>query len=164
MTTTFRRLYFGYGSNLWMDQMARRCPESKLVGLGILKGWKWFINTRRYANIIRSSEDLVYGLVYEISPTDEANLDREEGVPQSYTKEMVAVKLQPAIGEEKSLVQGLVYIDEKRVEEGEPWEEYIHRMNMGIKDAAARGLPRWYIDKYLRRYIPAEEGEEAVEG
>ena len=147
-----------------MDQMARRCPESKLVGLGILKGWKWFINTRRYANIIRSSEDLVYGLVYEISPTDEANLDREEGVPQSYTKEMVAVKLQPAIGEEKSLVQGLVYIDKKRVEEGEPWEEYIHRMNMGIKDAAARGLPRWYIDKYLRRYIPAEEGEEAVEG
>jgi hypothetical protein len=32
-------LYFGYGSNLWIDQMNRRCPESKLVGVGLLKDW-----------------------------------------------------------------------------------------------------------------------------
>ena len=137
--------------------MTRRCPESKLVGLGILRGWKWIINTRRYANIIQSSEDLVYGLVYEISPSDEASLDRAEGVPRAYTKETMEVELQPAVSGEKSLVQCLVYIDRKRVEEGEPWEEYIHRMNMGINDAAARGLPKWYIDKYMRRFIPTEE-------
>ena len=144
--------------------MARRCPESKFVGLGILRGWKWLINTRGYANVIRSPEDLVYGLVYELSPSDEASLDQIESVPEAYTKEMMEVELQPTVSGEKSLVQGLVYINKKTVEEGEPWEEYIHRMNMGINDAAARGLPRWYIDKYIRRHIPAKGRKEAVEG
>ena len=144
--------------------MTRRCPESKFIGLGILRGWKWFINNRGYANVVRSPEDLVYGLVYEISPSDEASLDRSEGVPWAYIKETMEIELQLAVSGKKSLVQSLVYVDEKRVEEGKPWEEYIHRMNMGIDDAAARGLPRWYIDKYIRRYIPAEGEKEAVEG
>jgi hypothetical protein len=34
-----RTLYFGYGSNLWRDQMNRRCPENRLIGVGELKGW-----------------------------------------------------------------------------------------------------------------------------
>ena len=50
------------------------------------------------------------------------------------------------------------------MEEGEPWEEYVHRINMGINDAAARGFPRWYIDKYIRDYIPTGGEKEAVEG
>jgi hypothetical protein len=32
-------LYFGYGSNMWKDQMARRCPESALIGVGLVHGW-----------------------------------------------------------------------------------------------------------------------------
>lgn len=139
--------------------MARRCPENKLIGLAILRGWKWLINSRRYANVVESPEDLVYGLVYELSPSDEASLDRWENVPLAYTKEMMEIELQPAVSGEESLVQGLVYVDRKRVDEGEPWEEYVYRINMGIRDAAARGLPKWYIDKYIRKYIPAE-GEE----
>ena len=137
--------------------MARRCPKSKFVGLGILRGWKWFISNHRYANIVRSPKDLVYGLVYELSPSDEASLDQYEGVPLDYTKETAEIKLRLADNGGNSDVQCLVYIDEKRVEEGEPWEEYVHRMSMGINDAAARGLPRWYINKYMRRFIPAEE-------
>ena len=142
--------------------MARRCPESKFIGLGILRGWKWFINNRGYANVVRSPEDLVYGLVYQISPSDEASLDKAEDVPWAYTKETMKIELHLAVSEERCIVQGLVYIDEKRVEEGKPWEEYIRRMNMGINDAAARGLPRWYIKKYIRRYIPAEVEKETV--
>ena len=136
--------------------MTRRCPDSKVVGLAILRDWKWIINGRGYANVVESPKDLVYGLVYEISPSDEALLDKFEGVPRAYTKEVMRIELQAAGGRRKSVVQGLVYVNRKRVEEGEPWEEYIHRMNMGIKDAAERGLPEWYIDKYMRRFIPAE--------
>ena len=144
--------------------MARRCPENKFVGLGILRGWRWIIDVRRYANVIRSSEDVVYGLAYEISPSDEARLDEAEGVPWDYNKEMMKIELQVAVSGKKSLVQALVYADEKRVEEGAPWEEYIHRINMGINDAVARGMPEWYIDKYIRKYVPAEEKGEADEG
>ncbi|KAF9649330.1 hypothetical protein BDM02DRAFT_3094995 [Thelephora ganbajun] len=154
-------LYFGYGSNLWLDQMIRRCPESKFIGLGVLQGWKWFINNRGYANVVRSPGDLVYGMVYEISPSDEANLDRSEGVPWAYTKETMEIELQSAGNGGGSIVQGLVYIDQWRVDEGEPWGEYVYRINMGINDAATKGLPGWYIDKYMRRYIPAEGVKEA---
>jgi len=31
--------YFGYGSNIWIDQMNRRCPDNKYIGLGLLRGW-----------------------------------------------------------------------------------------------------------------------------
>jgi len=143
--------------------MARRCPESKFVGLGVLRGWKWFINNRRYANIVLSPEDLVYGLVYKISPGDEASLDRSEGVPRAYTKESMEIELRLADNGKEVVAQCLVYIDKRRVEQGEPWEEYVHRMNMGINDAAAKGLPEWYIEKYMRGSIPAEGGKEAVE-
>ena len=137
--------------------MARRCPESKLVGLGILQGWKWFIDTRGYANTVRFSEGLVYGLVYEINPTDEASLYRAEGVPRSYTKETMEVELQLTVSKEKSLVQGLVYIDEKRVEEEELWEEYIRGAYIGAGGAAVRGLPGGISTSTCLDISPPEE-------
>ena len=143
--------------------MNRRCPHNKLVGLGVLREWKWIINNRGYANVVRSPEDRVYGLVYEISPSDEASLDWWEEVPSGYTKHTVEVELQSGNNGDGLVVQGLAYVDEKRTEEGKPRDEYIHRMNRGINDGTTRGLPRWYIDKYLRRFIPVEGEKEAVE-
>ncbi|KAH8668779.1 hypothetical protein BX600DRAFT_510843 [Xylariales sp. PMI_506] len=46
-------LYFAYGSNLSPTQMAQRCPESRVLGLAHLPGWKWLINDRGYANIVQ---------------------------------------------------------------------------------------------------------------
>ena len=36
---THKTIYFAYGSNLWIDQMNRRCPEHKYIGIGILHDW-----------------------------------------------------------------------------------------------------------------------------
>ena len=135
--------------------MNRRCPGNKLVGMAVLRGWKWIINERGYGNVVISHEDLVYGLVYELTPEDEKNLDRWEGVPWAYTKHLKDLELQLEDGKETT-IKGLVYIDLTRVTEGKVKEEYIPRMNMGIRDAAERGMPQWYIDKYLRKYIPAK--------
>ena len=30
---------FGYGSNIWIDQMNRRCPDNKYIGVAILREW-----------------------------------------------------------------------------------------------------------------------------
>jgi hypothetical protein len=32
-------LYFAYSSNIWIDQMNRRCPENKYVGTAKLHDW-----------------------------------------------------------------------------------------------------------------------------
>lgn len=91
------KLYFAYGSNLHLTQMATRCPASAFVGKGVLHGWKWHINERGYANVVKSSSsstDRVEGLLYTITPSDEARLDLSEGVAFGcYEKEMLSVSV-----------------------------------------------------------------------
>lgn len=98
------RIYFAYGSNLHLGQMAQRCPKSRYLGRAILHGYRWQINDRGYANVVRvpyaswssSSSSLsssVQGLCYLINREDEAKLDRNEGVPTAYGKSMLDVEL-----------------------------------------------------------------------
>lgn len=155
-------LYFGYGSNLSLTQMAQRCPSSPYLGVAILRDWRWMINARGYANVIPSPGDVVYGLTYALSKEDEARLDVNEGVPYAYVKRTMDVEFWAegqTVGEEGVVRIGLVYVDEKRVVEGRPREEYVGRMNRGIRDAVERGVPVGYVGRYLRRFIPDERGE-----
>jgi len=140
--------YFAYGSNLWLDQMARRCPGSEFVGVAELRDWKWLICTRGYANIIPSPGDVVHGIVYALKPVNEESLDGYENVPHSYVKQTHEVEM------DGNAVKALVYVDVVRQQEGNIKEEYITRMNYGISDALEKGLPEWYINKYLRPVIP----------
>jgi gamma-glutamylcyclotransferase (GGCT)/AIG2-like uncharacterized protein YtfP len=139
-------LYFAYGSNLWRRQMAERCPEHRTIGEGHLKGWRWIITTRGYASVVASGGDSVLGTVYELTEADERNMDRFEGVARgSYRKEILAVEVHGA------RLSCLVYIDPV-TEEGLPREEYIVRINKGIRDA---GFPHEYVERCLRPFVPA---------
>lgn len=166
-------MYFGYGSNLWKEQMSLRCPSSIFRGVGRLPGYRWMINDRGYANVVQSSdpEAEVYGLIYTLNCDDERSLDRNEGVPISYTKEMLSMDFWPSkdgsrpldVTEEIEQMDMLVYIDRQRTENDRPKEEYIHRMNMGIKDGVLEGIPQGYIDRQLRQFIPTEGRKEVEE-
>lgn len=54
-------LYCAYGSNMSLDQMAYRCPKSKVVGNGKLYGWKLVFNV--HADIIKADNDSVVPVV-----------------------------------------------------------------------------------------------------
>ncbi len=165
---TSSTFYFGYGSNLWLDQMHLRCPSSAFMGVGRMMDFRWMISLRGYANVVScdSSYHGVYGLIYKLTPADEAALDKNEGVPHVYTKENMTVgyweSSQYAEGRWKKVdvtTNGqaksvLVYIDRLRVEDGKPKEEYVHRMNMGIADAISMGIPVNYIEDDMRPFIP----------
>ncbi len=156
-------VYFGYGSNLWKNQMKIRCPTSEYLGIARLKNFKWIINARGYANVVESLQagsDEVWGLVYSLQPSDEARLDVNEGVPEAYTKEYMKVDFwpvgsdsKPNVKNEPSKMTMLVYIDRLRTEPDKPRAEYIYRMNMGIEDALREGVPRQYVDEVLRKFI-----------
>jgi gamma-glutamylcyclotransferase len=167
-------LYFGYGSNLWLHQMAVRCPSSPYLGVARLSSYRWIINSRGYANVVetKSSSDIVYGLVYTLTPADEARLDVNEGVPVAYTKETLPCAFWKADSENRGKVdvdappteeakEMLVYIDRKRMEPAEPKGEYVVRMNKGIVDAVKMGVPKDYVDEVMRRFIPESGGEGA---
>lgn len=135
------RWYFGYGSNLWKDQMNKRCPKSAYIGIARLNGYRWIINERGYANVVETSDtstrstNVVWGLVFTLQPNDEDKLDINEGVPEAYTKEDLFVDFwpstsegKPKVSEEPQRVKLLVYIDRKRLEPDVPKKEYIYRM------------------------------------
>jgi gamma-glutamylcyclotransferase (GGCT)/AIG2-like uncharacterized protein YtfP len=123
---------------------------------------KWFICERGYANIMESKGDTVYGLVYEISQSDEKCLDGFEGVPKSYVKKNLNITF---LGDKDSPTSQdadmLVYVDVERAYYGPPKIEYIHRMNKAIADALNEGVPKEYIEKDLRAFIPNQWATES---
>jgi gamma-glutamylcyclotransferase (GGCT)/AIG2-like uncharacterized protein YtfP len=138
-------LYFAYGSNLWREQMKLRCPNHRVIGTGVLKGYRWIISSRGYANIVKSKPDEVYGTVYEISGSDEHRLDCCEGVDNGkYRKEVIMIEING------QRYECLVYIDPVK-EEGKAKKEYIEKINKGISDS---NLPANYVNRYIRKFIP----------
>ena len=167
------KLYFGYGSNLRIQQMHERCPNSIYLGIARLKGYKWLINSRGYANVVEvptgsneRAKAKVWGVVFWLNAADEVRLDVNEGVPRAYTKEMLRVdfwkhrieegKMRINVEDEKPVrKEMLVYIDRKRITDAKPKDEYVVRMNLGIEDALGLGVPAKYVGEVMRRYIPA---------
>lgn len=82
-------LYLAYGSNLNVEQMSRRCPGAQIVGKGLLKDWALVF--RVHATIEPRKGATVPFAVWEITPEDEASLDRYEGFPRYYVKKLIPV-------------------------------------------------------------------------
>ncbi|KAF7778518.1 hypothetical protein Agabi119p4_2863 [Agaricus bisporus var. burnettii] len=143
----------GYGSNLMRRQMNTHAPDNQFIGLAFIEGWKWIISRRGYANVIPSPGDVVYGLVYTVSSSDEANLDAFEGVPNMYSKFYLNITMGT---QEKpgTRHRSLLYIDVNSKVPAPAPQEYIDRINEGIEDCRKAGMPESYIEEYLRVFIP----------
>jgi gamma-glutamylcyclotransferase (GGCT)/AIG2-like uncharacterized protein YtfP len=137
--------YFAYGSNLWEKQMKQRCPESRKLCRATLHGYRWIITTRGYASVVECKGESVEGVIYQLSESDEAELDRFEGVSNGFYQ-----KAELPIGSGSWEIIALVYID-PITEEGHPHQEYIARINSGLADAE---LPESYVNASIRRFIP----------
>ncbi|KAK6335007.1 hypothetical protein TWF718_010449 [Orbilia javanica] len=188
-TAAGETLYFAYGSNLSFEQMARRCPQSRYIGRARLHGYKFQINERGYANVVKvrhqQPESFVEGLCYRLHPEDEARLDRAEGVPTAYSKKTKRIKFFPAqaslLGRTVAdLVQNpaqtsptaqedrdnrgettiaLVYLSTKYVKPSLPWHEYILRIEEGIHQALQLGISPDYIKNDVRPCLKTGRGD-----
>lgn len=83
------RYYVAYGSNMSREQMERRCPDAQMVGRSYLQGWK--LTMPFYANIEPDKDARTPVLIWEISESDEARLDKWEGYPNCYDKHYLTV-------------------------------------------------------------------------
>lgn len=108
-----RKNYVAYGSNMDAEQMKLRCPDSKLIGKGIIKKFRLMFKGSQsgvYATIEPAENDVVPVLLWRISAKDEKRLDRYEGFPKFYYKSEVDIVM-----ENGQTTGGMVYImDEKR--------------------------------------------------
>lgn len=90
------KLYFAYGSNINLEQMAYRCPDAEAVGPVILENYELLFRGNAKGNgvatIAPKKGSRVHGLLWRITPACEQSLDLYEGYPRLYEKEQVTVR------------------------------------------------------------------------
>ena len=126
------KLYLAYCSNLNLEQMANRCPTAKVVGNSKINGYRLLFrgaHAGAVATIEPFKGESVPVLAWEITPADEAALDRYEGWPFLYRKETIKVRLNG------KTVQAMVYIMNEGRPLGQPSCYYYSTILDGYKSA-----------------------------
>lgn len=113
--------YAAYGSNLWHDQMLRRCPQAVVAGTAMLRGWRLVL--RRFALIERHPDAACPVGLWRVTRADLEALDRYEG-PFTYARSRI------------TLPDGGVAWTYKEIRHrpGPPAAEYVARLRSGYAD------------------------------
>lgn len=133
-------LYFAYGSNINLDQMARRCPAAEVIGPVVLEDYELLFRgnsmNNGVATIAPRKGSQVHGLLWEITPVCEQSLDRYESYPTLYEKEQVTVRTKD--GQEVSVMAYVMTDGELWRSPTMPSETYYHGIEEGFRQ---NGLP-----------------------
>ena len=144
MTTT--KLYAAYGSNLNLRQMAVRCPDAVPVSTAVLEGWQ--LTFRGVATLERCEGSRTPVGIWGLTDQCEVVLDRYEGYPRLYRKEMIEVlvkgKMQPVM---------LYLMNEGMPSMPSKW--YLDAIAQGYEDV---GLDTKYLDGALQHTKKMIEG------
>ena len=151
------RLYIAYGSNLNLPQMAHRCPTAKVVGASEVKGYELLFRGGRHgavATIEPKEDSSVPVLLWKIRPQDEVALDRYEGYPSFYRKEMMEVELHG------KPVGAMVYVMNDGREFGAPSDYYLGVIAEGYESA---GFDTEFLDAAVEKSIGLAQEQQAQE-
>ena len=89
------RLFAAYGAGVNRAEMAKCCPTAKLIGTTELKNYRLAFRGSRAGALVtieKAKGSIVPALLWEISPQDEAALERWFGVPELYRKATIKVR------------------------------------------------------------------------
>ena len=134
------RLYFAYGSNINLDQMAYRCPAAQVVGPVILENYELLFRRGGFATIAPNEGEKVQGLLWSITRSCEQSLDRYEGCPRFYDKQTVTVR-----DSEGRSLSAMVYIMDARFRE--PMLPTVSYYNGILEGYQQNGLPTAALKK-----------------
>ena len=98
--------YISYGSNMNIEQMKERCPNTTVYGNGKLYGWKLVFNYHADIILTRKKSDVVPVVVWNLNDKfDMLSLDFYEGYPHYYTKKKINV-----IMDNGEKIKAMVYV------------------------------------------------------
>ena len=132
-------LYFAYGSNINLQQMAVRCPDAQVVEPAVLEGYELLFrgngSSFGVATIAPKEGSQVQGLLWKITPYCEMSLDIYEGYPRLYEKQEVTLRTNSG-----KQVQAMVYVmtHEKERLPTMPTRSYYTGIQEGFRQ---NGLP-----------------------
>lgn len=132
------KVYLAYGSNLHKGQMLNRCPNSKVLGTGILHNYRLVFRGARgfgVASIVPCKGMNVPVLLWSLPEVDEAVLDRYEGFPWMYDKRTLQVETVDGV------LAAMAYIINPQYTKAEPSRGYLDVIREGYAGAAFAGDP-----------------------
>ena len=126
-----RYYYLAYGSNLHMEQMMERCPDAIKIGIAVIPDYELLFRSNSKAGVATiepcKGSSVPVG-VWGVSVRDEISLDRYEGWPWLYEKEIFQVELH---GKE---INALVYIMTPGHRIAPPSDYYLNVIKEGYRD------------------------------
>lgn len=140
-------LYIAYGSNMNLPQMAHRCPTAQVVGTSELKDYELlFRGSKRsaVATVEQKEGSTVPVLIWQIHESDELSLDRYEGYPNFYGKQMMDIEL------DGQTVSAMVYVMTPGHDFGIPSDFYINTIWEGYESA---GLDTQILENAVEKAI-----------
>jgi len=138
-------LYFAYGLNMDSAGMARRCPNSRALGLARLPRHRFIVTRDGYASVIRDPRDEVHGVLWDCSLSDIRALDKFEELASG-----LYVKISQPVIVPGGAKRALVYIG-RSGDPGKPKPGYMEAVTDSAKHWA---LPETYIaglDRFLSK-------------
>lgn len=139
-------LYVAYGSNMNLEQMKFRCPKSKVLGVGILKGWKLVFNIHADILETKNQKDEVPVLVWDVPSEDFKTLDIYEGFPKYYIRKKVDVQYNG------KTIKAIVYVmnnDRKGI--ALPFKQYYDTIKVGYIENKIPIDTLYYALKYTKK-------------
>ena len=133
--------------------MAKHCPTAKLIGSAVLKNYRLSFRGSKagaLATIEKARGGSVPTLLWEISPQDEAAIDRWIGVPELYRKATIKVR------RDGILVDVLIYILNSGKPQNKPSAFYYSTLLEGYK---AAGFDAKILKAAVRNEDPNASGE-----
>ncbi|MGE4273233.1 MAG: gamma-glutamylcyclotransferase family protein [Desulfitobacterium sp.] len=140
-------LYIAYGSNLNLPQMAFRCPTAKVVGASEIKDYELLFRGGRKSSVatvepLKGSSVPV--LLWKLKERDLQSLDRYEGFPSFYRKEILEVELRG------KTVPAMVYIMNEGHPFGSPSDYYLNTILEGYQSA---GFDTEFLEQAVEKSI-----------
>ncbi|AFV02394.1 hypothetical protein DHBDCA_p1365 [Dehalobacter sp. DCA] len=140
-------LYIAYGSNLNLPQMAFRCPTAKVVGVSKIKDYELLFRGGRKSSVatvepLKGSSVPV--LLWKLKERDLQSLDRYEGFPSFYRKEILEVELRG------KTVPAMVYIMNDGHPFGSPSDYYLNTILEGYQSA---GFDTEFLEQAVEKSI-----------
>lgn len=132
-----KRYYTAYGSNLNIEQMGKRCPESKIIGKSELKNHRLLFRGDEggyYLTIEPKTGYTVPVGIWETTDSDELSLDHYENYPILYDKIDIELEVKNFKDGEVTNETCYIYIMQDGKLPGEPTEEYVNTCMQGYKD------------------------------
>lgn len=139
-----KKYYLAYGSNLNLNQMKYRCPTAVAAGTYYLKGYS--LEFRCYLTIVKDENGVVPLGIFELDDEEERYLDRYEGYPILYRKEIFKVKL----NDDNKEIEALIYImNDGQYPKIKPSKRYLDTCLEGYKDF---GFDNKYLLEALEKF------------